>query len=472
MSNLLATLVSSSRALRVYDRVLDVTQNNVANASTPGYVRQNLPLEALPFDNGEGALGGVWAGDMESARNEYAEAAVRQRTTELGQDSQMVESLTALEAVVGSTGSTGIAGALSQFYRSASGWSVSPNDPNARDEFLTRAGDVATAFRQTAAAVAQVTSDAENQLRETVSAINSLAGQIQDCNRRIRAGARDDPAVDAGIHSALEELSQYVDFTALRQEDGSFTVLAGGQTPLVVGDHRYDLTFSMEGSANGTASAVVSSAAGVDVTTHMTTGRLGALLDFRNRVLGGITGGADQTGSLNLLAEGFANRVNDILSAGIVSEGPPQVAGSALFTYDGASSANAASTLELDPAVTASGLPAIDPGPPYVSNGVPLRLSNLASPSDAADKLDTFTFTEYYGRIGSRVGRALDDATTGEQTRQSLVAQAKDLRDQSSGVSLDEEAVVLMQFQRSYQAMSRLIQLLDDLSQEAINILR
>jgi flagellar hook-associated protein FlgK len=69
MSGLFTALNSSASALDVFQRVLDVVQNNVTNASTPGYARQSLTLNALPFDPGAGVLGGVSAGEIQSARN-------------------------------------------------------------------------------------------------------------------------------------------------------------------------------------------------------------------------------------------------------------------------------------------------------------------------------------------------------------------------------------------------------------------
>ena len=43
--------------LGVYSAALDVTQNNVTNANTPGYARQIATLQALPFDIANGLLG-------------------------------------------------------------------------------------------------------------------------------------------------------------------------------------------------------------------------------------------------------------------------------------------------------------------------------------------------------------------------------------------------------------------------------
>ena len=74
--------------------------------------------------------------------------------------------------------------------------------------------------------------------------------------------------------------------------------------------------------------------------------------------------------------------------------------------------------------------------------------------------------------MAAKVGSQLQSANNGEQVQQSLLAQARDQRQQVSGVSLDEEAMTLVEFQRAYQANSRFITVLDQLTQDTINILR
>jgi flagellar hook-associated protein 1 FlgK len=172
------------------------------------------------------------------------------------------------------------------------------------------------------------------------------------------------------------------------------------------------------------------------------------------------------------MAKQFADRVNQILTSGNISDGPPPVSGVPLFTYDPTNDAGVAQTLAVDPSVTTDQLATISPGPPYVSNGVPLALSQLATPIDDADKIDGVSYNQYYGQLAGRVGTALNNATNGQQVQQSLLAQAKELRQQYSGVSLDEEATILIQFQRAYQANSRFITVLDQLTQAAIDLLK
>jgi flagellar hook-associated protein FlgK len=59
MSNVLSTLMATAGAIKAYDRALDVIQNNVSNASTPGYAVARLNLAAQPFDPASGRSGGV-----------------------------------------------------------------------------------------------------------------------------------------------------------------------------------------------------------------------------------------------------------------------------------------------------------------------------------------------------------------------------------------------------------------------------
>ena len=101
-----------------------------------------------------------------------------------------------------------------------------------------------------------------------------------------------------------------------------------------------------------------------------------------------------------------------------------------------------------------------------------LALSALANSLDPADRIDGATYTQFYGELAARAGRALNDAKSMQEIQQAGVAQAKDLREQLSGVSLDEEAALMIQFQRAYEANSRVVSLLNDLTETIINMLR
>jgi flagellar hook-associated protein 1 FlgK len=192
---------------------------------------------------------------------------------------------------------------------------------------------------------------------------------------------------------------------------------------------------------------------------------------LRNQILPTYIGDASQPGDLNVMAKQLADRVNQLLTSGNISDGPPAVPGIPLFTYDAANATNTAASLSVDPTVTPDQLAAISPGPPEVSNGVPLALSALANPIQDADKVNGVSYSQFYGQLAGRVGSALNDATNSQEVQQSLLSQAKNLRQQYQGVSLDEEAATLMQFQRAYQATSKFLTVIDQLTDSAINML-
>uniref|UniRef100_Q01QL6 Flagellar hook-associated protein 1 n=1 Tax=Solibacter usitatus (strain Ellin6076) TaxID=234267 RepID=Q01QL6_SOLUE len=474
MSNLLASLVSSANTLQAYGRVLEATQNNVSNASTPGYAKQSIELYALPFDPQGGATGGVRAGTLQSARNEYAEQAVRNQTTGLGYQQQLADSLTVLQTNFDITGNQGIPQALNSLLQSFSAWGASPDDPSARQTVLQRADALAQAFNQTANSVSSVSRDTERQVGDTVGQINQLVGQLKGYNQLALQGNKNDAGLSARVHSALEQLSSLADVQAVFIDDGSVSLTIGGQTPLLIGDQQYAISASLYVPAEppatnplGAGQMRLQASDGSDISNAG--GQLGALVKLRNDVMPSLIGDRYQTGDLNLMAKQFADRVNQLLTGGSTTAGQPGVA---IFQYNPDDPTSIASAIKVDTSVTPDQLAAVSIGPPTVSNGVPLALSALAVPTQDADRINGFSFSQFYGQVAGTVGNLLNDAQNNTEVQQSLLTQAKDLRQQYQGVSLDEEATTLMQFQRAYQANAKYLSVLDELTQTAIDILK
>jgi flagellar hook-associated protein 1 FlgK len=302
---------------------------------------------------------------------------------------------------------------------------------------------------------------------------------LQSYNVQIMNGDLNDAALDAKIHTTLENLSQAVNITSTTQANGTVTVLVGGQTPLVLGDQQYKIAAHIAVPANlppgnpgVSPTASVLDSGGRDITAQVAGGTLGALLETHNQVLASLLGDASQPGQLNRLAQTFADRVNQLLTAGNISDGPPPVPGVALFSYDTSNATNTAATLAVAPAVTADQLAAIDPGPPYASNGTALKLARLSNPQAAADEIDTVSYVSFFGNLAAGVGRELSAANDQKSIQQQVVAQAQTLRQQISGVSLDEQAALLVQFQRAYQANAQLFTVLNSLTETVVNMMQ
>src|SRR5262245_11363864 len=172
--SLLGSLHSTANALQAFDRVLEVTQNNVTNAGTPGFAKRRLALEALPFNPSAGAGGGVRAGAIQSFRDAYAEQSVRRQTVLLGGAEQSIDRLTALQSVFDISGRGGIPNSLNNLLQSFSAWAQSPTDAIARENVMQRAEALANSFQQTASDLANIAQDTELQIQQTVDNVNRL----------------------------------------------------------------------------------------------------------------------------------------------------------------------------------------------------------------------------------------------------------------------------------------------------------
>ncbi len=477
--SLFASLSNSSNALTAFDRALTVTQNNVTNASTPGYAVQRLNLNARPFDPTSGLDGGVEAGDVESSRNQFAEAAVGRAQTALSTVSQQSTSLTAVQNALNLSASNGIPATLGNFFQSFSAWSQDPVSQASRQAVVSSAQQVVDSFHTTVSNLQQAGQDTDRQISQTVDQINAYARELQSYNIQIQNGDLNDAALDAKIHTTLENLSQAVNFTSTIQPNGTVQVMLGGQTPLVLGDQQYNISDQIAVPANlppgnpgVPPTASILDSAGRDITAQVAGGTLGALLETHNNVLASLLGDANQPGQLNRLAQTFADRVNELLAAGNISDGPPPVSGVDLFSYDTSNATNTAATLAVDPAMTPDQLAPIDPGPPYVSNGTALKLAALSNPQAAADEIDNVSYVGFFGNLAAGVGRDLSAANDQKSIQQQVVAQAQSLRQQISGVSLDEQAALLVQFQRAYQANAQLFTVLNSLTETVVHMLQ
>lgn len=471
MSNLFSILSTAGQTLNAFERLMSTSQNNVSNASTPGYARQDSVALALPYQASNNLAGGVQAGTAIDSRNQFAEQSVRNQTSSSGFYDQLSTTLAPLDGLFDVTGKSGVSGALNQLFQSFSAWSASPGSSSAQQAVLTAAQAVATSFQQVAGQVSQVRTGAESDLSTTVAQINQYAEQIQEYNKTKLSSTAPDPGLDANLHSTLESLAQLGNFVPLFQSDGSVTVLLGGQTPLVIGSdvNKVSLSYaSAPNSSNPNALplAEITDSEGRDITPNLTEGKLGALLQVRNQEIPSLVGDGQQAGSLNTLAKQVADRVNQLLTSGQTSDTPPQ-AGVPLFTYNSSSVTNVISTLAVNSTITPAKLAAADSSG---SNGVALKLANLPQSTDPADQVNGSGILDYFSSIASNVGQQISDAGTSSDRVSGLLAQAKAFRTQLSGVSLDQEAVRLVELQRSYQAAARVVTVVNDMANTLLNM--
>src|SRR5260370_13536633 len=126
MGSLMTSLMNTANSMRAVEQALAVTENNVVNASTPGYVKQTATFEALPFDLTVGLPGGVSPGLVQSSRDAFAEKSVRQQQTDLGFSQQKNSDLTVVHSYFDLSSTSRIGPAMSSLLQRFSQLSVNP----------------------------------------------------------------------------------------------------------------------------------------------------------------------------------------------------------------------------------------------------------------------------------------------------------------------------------------------------------
>ncbi len=461
---------SAASALSAIQRALDAVQNNIVNASTPGYAAERVNFSAKPFDPTQGLAGGVDE-SLASTRDQFLEQSVRTATSTLGLLQQKSPLLSTLQRAFSASGDSGVPGALASFAGSFAALSASPNDASARANVLQAASTLAQAFNQTADQIAQVSSDSAQQASATASQINALATHIASLNSRIQQGAQNDAGVSADLNNTLETLSGLANVSVTNNSDGTVSVLLDGQTPLALGAKAFALsvqTTTKDPNAaypDGDGGIRLLDQNGTDVTAQATQGQLGALLQIRNQTIPSYLGSQTQPGELNSLAKSLASRVNTILTTAQSAAGATLAP---LFVYKQTDDTRAASSLTLDD-ITPDQIVTNDGSS---SNGVANELANLTNPTNPTDLMTNgMSFTAFYAQLAGQAGSDASQAATDLQTQQDLTTQAQNQRMQASGVSLNDQAAQLLNLQQAYQATARIITILSSLSQTTVNLI-
>lgn len=473
MGNLFTALNTAGQSLQAFERAMSVTENNVANANSPGYATQVPQMVSLDYQsNGTGQGGGVEEVTQDT-RSSYADTAVQQQLSLQGMYQQLQTTLAPLENVFDVSSSSPIPSALNQLFQSFSQWSTNPSNANYQAAVINAAQQTAGAFQQAAVQLGQVRTSTGQDIQSTVAQINHDAATIQSINQQIAQNPQANAGLSAQLESTLEDLSGLANVQVIKGIGGQVTVLLGGQTPLVEGSQvnaiqAVNNPASNAGNAGAAPLISIEDANGNDITSQITAGSLAGLVSVYNNTLPSLIGGGQQVGGLNTLAQSLADSVNNVLAQGSTTDTPPYQSGTPLFTYNSSSPSGIAASLAVTAGITGSQLAAASPGPPFAANGA---ANTLAALDSAGHGPNGQGFTGYFASLTSSVGYAISNANTAASAQTQLVAQAQSLQQQASGVSLDEEATRLIQLQSSYDAASKLVTIIDSTLQTLMGMI-
>lgn len=357
MSNLISIGLSGLNASQA---ALAVTSNNIANAATSGYSRQQTVQSAGSMQNiGVGFIGtGTTLSDVRRIYNSYLDNQL-QTATSLNSDAvAFQDQITSVDKLLADR-DTGISSVLTAFFSALQTASASPSDVASRQLLLTQAQTLSNRFNAISSQMSQQNDNINSQLDTLSGQVNKLSASIAEYNKQITqlsaSGNTPNNLIDAR-NDAVRSLNELVGVT-VQERDGSLDVYLGTGQSLVTGNHAN--TLSVGPSANDKSQYSLSinyQTFSSDVTSVVTGGQIGGLLRYRDEVLN------PSINELGRVALVVSDSINSQLGQGLDANAQ---FGSALFSSINsataisqrslAASGNSAGSGNLDVTITDSG---------------------------------------------------------------------------------------------------------------------
>lgn len=442
-SDLLSIAASGARSAR---GALDVTAQNIANASSEGYVRRSLRISEVSASGGAGRIGDISLSGsriVEIKRNadSFAQAEVRRTGSDLARSNTELGGLKNFEAAIEQSG---VYSSMVEFEASLQDLSADTVDSSRRAQVVAQATTMAGKFNITATSLDAAAQGLQFDAKAAGDDINLVAGELARTNLRLSragAGSSDRAALLDQRDQLLERLSGHASITTSFGADGGVAVSIGANPAQTLVSGGTVGHFSLDVAADGTLKFAVDGQA-----TQIADGSLGGAQSA-------LTDLVTIRGRLDTLAKSLADTVNAAQANGVALDGTP---GQPLFTGYTASDLAVVMTngAGIATAPAGAGANSRDPG-----NLVALRSAMAtAAPTGGMNSLLFDVSSKVAGR--KLTHEALD----------TIASTARVTLEQQSGVDLDAEATNLIRFQQAFQASGRAMQAASDIFDTLLGI--
>lgn len=236
MSSLLGL---GTRAMFANMANLQTIGNNIANANTKGYSRQELQLETAGGQfTGAGFFGrGVNIQTITRSYDRFLTTQAAAAASTAAFDTTRAGQLKQLENVF-TLGEKGLGHAAGQLLNSFVDVANNPRDASARQVVLTRAQELSARFLAAGEQLNAIQGGVAQDMKTAVATVNSLAQQVAALNKQISAqngtGHSPNDMLDQRDR-LIAEISQQINVTTIEAGDGSVGLFVGGGQSLVLG---------------------------------------------------------------------------------------------------------------------------------------------------------------------------------------------------------------------------------------------
>jgi flagellar hook-associated protein 1 FlgK len=478
-----SALNAAKSGLQISGQRADIVATNVANASTPGYVRRALNI-------GENLIGGQTAGVQSNGVTRSGSDALTRERLSLSSDLAQSNILSSTWQSISSQLGNAIAGgglfqAFSDFETALSNAAASPESSVNLAALLSAAEGITQEFNTLSDDIVDLRSQTDSQIAQGISRVNEALVRVQDLNAQIAGTNRDTNKAAALFDERqrhLNTIADHLPVQAIERESGTIDVITSEGVFLLASDARtiefsqsfaFDPSQTLEGgSLSGLTVDGTDITPGAPTFAAVSSGVLGALFQLRDQDL-------PRFGNqLDTLAKDLITRLSD------ASIDPSSAAGAdGLFVdSDLASSPGSAGRIAVNAAVDPKaggsilrfrdGLEATSAGPP----GNNTILTNILSAVTSVQSVNVnglqgnFSSSELAAQLSSVVGQtslsyAAVQSSTLAQHSALLEAEQTEI-----GVDVDAQLQELLLIEQAYAANARIIEVASQMLNQLLEI--
>jgi flagellar hook-associated protein 1 FlgK len=479
MAGLWNILNTGRSSLAVQQLGVNTSSHNIANVNTAGFSKQRAILENRdPFQMRNGYLGmGVDLLTIDRLSGNYIHRQMVQSKSDLGYQDRSFKLLKEVEAVYTDDQDTDIQDAMTDFFDSFRQLASRPDDMSLRQDVRTKGEVISERFHKIDYELTRIQREIKPELDGRVKQINLLTKEISKLNAEIAAMEHNGhQANDLRDRQELKirELSNYIQIDTFLDNRGFINVAIDSGEPLVSGKESYDLVVTPPATQDGYDYGIAVDRKGmyVNITNDLRGGELAALIHVRDTVIEGYKDRLDS------LAYGFSTEVNRIHNNATNPDGSYTImsdpanpgnmtAGGNFFDTLLAGQPIDASTITLSADIMASlkniavaqtpdGLSA------YGDNRNAILMADIVKNQFMDDETyntanPNLTFLQFYQNSVTNVGHDVQSTQMKLDYRIIEDDQLNSFREQTVGVNMDEELIELNQYQKAYEAASKII---------------
>lgn len=469
--SLSSAIYAARSGLQVSSLRAEIVATNVANATTPGYVRRSVTLSETVLG---GRTAGVTSDGIARASDTQIKAQRRELTSDLAQASVLSSTWKSISARIGDTAAgNGLFKNFSDFETALARSIAAPESSSAAAGLLEAARGITRELNSLSEMVAVQRAEADREIADGIDVVNAALKQVEELNTRLSGMNRTSGEAAALLDErqrVLDTISEYLPIQTVDRDGGTIDVLTTEGVFLVAGRAR-QLEFSPSSAFGPDASLADGDLSGLSVDgVNLTPGAasfgavsgglFGALFTLRDGDLPRLSA------QLDTIAADLMGRLSDDAIDPTKTPGDPGL----FVDPDAAAGAGLAGRISLNAAVDPAqggvitrlrdGLGAVTAGPPGNSS----ILQGLFDAFTAVRSVTTngfsgsFSSTELVAQMTSMTGQKRiqhDAVMSSTQTQHTILLEAEQ---NQTGVDIDSQLQDLMLVEQAYAANARVIE--------------